>query len=81
MYKQGSYYKIWRQRYFVLKNGFLYYYNDMSNTVALGVVKLLNYTINIGDQNGKKFFFSATSPDKSTRTYHFYAESEMDRTR
>lgn len=81
MYKQGSYYKIWRRRYFVLKNGFLYYYNDMSNTVALGVVKLLNYTINIGDQNGKKFFFSATSPDKSTRTYHFYAESEMDRTR
>ena len=81
LYKQGSNYKIWRRRYFVLKNGFLYYYTDMSNTVALGVVKLLDYTIATGDHSGRKFYFSASSPDKSVRTYYFAAESEMDRKR
>lgn len=53
----------------------------MSNTVALGVAKLLDYTVNIGDQSGKKFHFSAVSPDQSSRSYHFAAESEMDRKR
>ena len=81
LYKQGSNYKIWRRRYFVLKHGFLYYYTDMSNTVALGVAKLLDYTINTGEQSGKKFCFSAVSSDQSSRSYHFAAESAMDRTR
>ena len=81
LYKQGNNYRIWRRRYFVLKNGFLYYYSDMSNTVALGVAKLLDYTVNIGDQSGKKFHFTAVSPDQSSRSYHFAAESEMDRKR
>ena len=53
----------------------------MSNTVALGVVKLLDYTIAAGDHSGRKFYFSASSPDKSVRTYYFAAESEMDRKR
>ena len=53
----------------------------MSNTVALGVVKLLDYTIATGDHSGRKFYFSASSPDKSIRTYYFAAESEMDRKR
>ncbi|KAL9961891.1 hypothetical protein ACROYT_G030924 [Oculina patagonica] len=81
LYKQGHSIKTWRRRYFVLKNGFLYYYSDMSNTVALGVAKLLHYTIQLGDQSGKKFCFSATSTDPASRTYFFAAESEMDRTR
>ena len=53
----------------------------MSNTVALGVVKLLDYTIATGDHSGRKFYFSASSPDKSVRTYYFATESEMDRKR
>ena len=53
----------------------------MSNTVALGVVKLLDYTIAAGDHSGRKFYFSASSPDKSVRTYYFATESEMDRKR
>ena len=53
----------------------------MSNTVALGVAKLLDYAVNTGEQSGKKFYFSTVSPDQSARSYHFYAESEMDRTR
>lgn len=53
----------------------------MANTVALGVAKLLNYTIDTGEHSGKKFYFTAVSPDKSTRSYFFAAESEMDRTR
>lgn len=81
LYKQGHNIKTWRRRYFVLKNGFLYYYSDMSNTVALGVAKLIDYTIQIGVHTGKKFCFNAISTDSSSRTYHFAAESEMDRTR
>lgn len=81
LYKQGNSYKIWRRRYFVLKNGFLYYYTDMSNTVALGVAKLLDYRITAGEHSGKKFYFSASSSGQSFRTYHFAAESEMDRRR
>ncbi|XP_074606198.1 uncharacterized protein LOC141859264 isoform X2 [Acropora palmata] len=53
----------------------------MSNTVALGVAKLLHYTLNAGEQSGKKFYFNAVSPDQSLRSYHFFTESEMDRTR
>lgn len=53
----------------------------MSNNVALGVAKLLNYTIQVGDQAGKKFCFSAVSSEASLRTYFLAAESEMDRTR
>ena len=53
----------------------------MSNTVALGVAKLLDYTIKVGEHTGKKFYFSAVSTDSSSRTYFFAAESDMDRTR
>lgn len=81
LHKIGNSYGMWRKRYFVLKDGFLYYYTDMSNTVALGVAKLLHYTLNAGEQSGKKFYFSAVSPDQSLRSYHFFTESEMDRTR
>ena len=81
LYKKGHNMKTWRRRYFVLKNGFLYYYSDMSNTVALGVAKLLGYVIHEGDQKGKRFCFSAVSPETSSRTYFFAAESDMDRKR
>ena len=81
LHKLGNSYRMWRKRYFVLKDGFLYYYTDMSNTVALGVAKLLHYTLNAGEQSGKKFYFNAVSPDQSLRSYHFFTESEMDRTR
>lgn len=81
LYKQGNSYKMWRKRYFVLKNGFLYYYTDMSNTVALGVAKLLHYSVSTGEQSGKKFYFSAVAPDQLSRSYQFATESEMDRTR
>ena len=53
----------------------------MSNTVALGVAKLHGYAMEEGTQTGKKFCFSAISPDSSSRTYYFAAESEMDRKR
>ncbi|PFX19682.1 uncharacterized protein LOC111337864 [Stylophora pistillata] len=81
LHKQGQGIKVWRKRYFVLKDGFLYYYSDMSNTVALGVAKLLGYTIQPGEQKEKKYFFKAISTDPSYRTYFFAAESEMDRNR
>ena len=81
LHKQGQGIKVWRKRYFVLKDGFLYYYSDMSNTVALGVAKLHGYTIQIGEQKEKKYYFKAVSTDPLYRTYFFAADSDMDRNR
>ena len=73
--------KTWKRRYCVLKNGYLYYYTDMSNATALGVAKLLGYVLRNGDQQGKRFCFNALPPEDSQRTYFFAAESEGERRR
>ncbi|XP_031558790.1 dentin sialophosphoprotein-like [Actinia tenebrosa] len=79
--KKGHHIKNWKRRYCVLKNGYLYYYSDMSNTTALGVAKLLGYTIEMGDKRGKHYCFYGSPPNDSLRTYHFSAETENDRDR
>ena len=80
--KQGqSKLKTWKRRYCVLKNGYLYYYTDMSNATALGVAKLLGYSLEKGEQHGKRCYFRALPPEDSLRMYFFAADSERERER
>eukprot|EP00794_Sanderia_malayensis_P012181 gene12181-13438_t len=81
LWKQGYSRKSWKKRYSVLKRGCLYYYQDMSETVALGVFNMHCYSIQEAESNGRKFAFTAVPPQPSMRTYYFSSESEHDRER
>lgn len=76
LWKQGDSHKSWKKRYCVLKYGCVFYYEDMSNEVAIGVFKLHNYTIS--QSKHVKYGFEAEPPVRKMRTYHFYADSEID---
>ncbi|XP_032219051.1 FK506-binding protein 5 isoform X1 [Nematostella vectensis] len=79
--KQGHKVKSWKRRYCVLKNGYLYYYSDMANNTALGVAKLLGFTLEKGENKGKHFCYHANAPEAGMRSYCFAAETDADRER
>ncbi len=81
LWKQGYSHKSWKKRYSVLKNGCLYYYQDMSETVALGVFNLHCYSVHETETTGRKYSFIAIPPQSLMRTYYFSAETELDRDR
>lgn len=74
--KQGNIHKTWRKRYCVLKYGCLFYYEDMTDKVAIGVFKLHRYSVH--KTGNIKNGFEAVPPLRKMRTYYFYTNTETD---
>ena len=81
LYKQGQHFKTWKKRYCVLKCNQLFYYGEMSETTAYGVMDLTGYHVDCGAKKSGKHYFTAIPPLNSLRTFYFYAESERERSR
>lgn len=71
----------WKRRYFVLKNGCLFYYRDMADTTALGVAKLHGYKLEEVTFSAKRSGFRAVPPSSGMRTFSFVADNEYDKKR
>lgn len=81
LYKQGQHFKTWKKRYCILKCHQLFYYAEMSETTAYGVMDLTGYQINCETHKAGKYFFTAQPPIDTMRMFCFFAESEGDRDR
>ena len=81
LHKQGRHFKTWKKRYCILKCNQLFYYGEMSETTAYGVMNLTGYRIGSGSEKSGKYYFTAYPPDDSWRTFYFFAESDAERTR
>lgn len=79
--KQGNVHKSWKKRYCVLKDACMYYYTDMKQPQALGIVHFHGYKIQETELAGKKYGFVLEPPIPQLRTYYFIAENETDRKR
>lgn len=73
--------KTWKRRYCILKANQLFYYGEMSETTAYGVMDLAGYTFTSGASKSGKYYFSASPPRDSLRTFYFFVESEGERSR
>lgn len=81
LYKQGQHFKTWKRRYCILQCAQLFYYGEMSETTAYGVMDLTGYHFNCGMHKSGKYFFTAEPPVDTMRTFCFFAESEGERAR
>jgi len=81
IHKEGGNFKSWKRRYAVLKDGCLYYYCDIDSRSAQGVAHLHGYTVNDRPYSSKKNAFDLTPPEPRMRTFHFHAETEIDKER
>lgn len=73
--------KLWKQRYFVLKDGCLYSYIDTSSSTALGVFYLQGYEVLSNSLVGKRNTFEISPPDRKMKRLWLMAESEIDKKR
>ena len=78
LFKQGFHHKSWKRRYCVLKSGCLYYYLDMTDQTAKGVMHMAGYTLKRQSCVGKKHYFMAEPPRADMRPFYFYATSELE---
>lgn len=78
LYKQGGSHKNWKHRYCVLKDKCLYYYKEMTDRTALGVMQLHGYRMVKQPRSGKKLLFSALPATDKKRAFHFYTTSELE---
>jgi len=75
--KEGGNFKTWHKRWFVLKDGVIYY-SKKQDSGELGVVRVSNLlpeNIQISNRKGKKFVFEILT---TQRTYYFQANNEKD---
>ena len=68
--------KIWRQRYFVLKDACLVMYENASSSQPLGIIYLHGYKAQSCSMVGKKNTFEVVSSQKNLKHFWFMAESE-----
>jgi hypothetical protein len=75
--------KVWRQRYFVLKDGCLFMYEDVTSTKSLGALFLQGYRAQSCSMVAKKNTFELMPPSqrKEFRHYWFMADSEVGKKR
>lgn len=80
MTKQGGSWKSWKKRWFILKGRKLYYFKAKTDLDATGVIELHGNTIiqREGSYRGKKHCFSIGYPDKTTRTFYMYPETDKE---
>jgi len=75
--KEGGNFKTWHKRWFVLKDGVIYYSKNQTSG-ELGVVRISNLNpenIQVSTRKGKKFVFEVATPQ---RTYYFQAASDKE---
>ena len=65
--------KNWRRRWFVLKDGRIYYYKTSFDISALGVIDLNGYSVEQELDSKKKNAFKISKP--GARTYYFYTDT------
>ncbi|XP_053201706.1 serine-rich adhesin for platelets-like isoform X2 [Panonychus citri] len=73
--------KLWKQRYFVLKDACLYSYIDMSSSTALGVFYLHGCKVQSTSLAGKRNTFEIVPWDRKMKHLWLMAESEIDKKR
>jgi hypothetical protein len=79
--KFGQRRKVWRQRYFVLKDACLYFFLDITASTALGVLYLHGYKVQSCSMVAKKNTFELIPPQAKLKHFWFMAESEVDKKR
>jgi len=75
--KEGGNFKTWHKRWFVLKDGVIFY-SKKQDSGELGVVRVSNLlpeNIQISSRKGKKYVFEVITPQ---RTYFFQAGTEKE---
>jgi len=78
--KQGGRIKTWKRRWFVLKDGCMYYFSNPTNALTKGAFYLQGYDIQLAQKQLKRdYAFRAYHP--KARTYYFVASSteEMEK--
>ncbi|XP_015780990.1 uncharacterized protein LOC107359058 [Tetranychus urticae] len=73
--------KLWKQRYFVLKDACLYSYIDLSSSTALGVFYLHGCKVQSTSLAGKRNTFEIIPWDRKMKHLWLMAESEIDKKR
>jgi len=75
--KQGTKIRNWKYRHFILKDKFLMYYESPHDEKALGVMYLVNQTVEKvdGTEFGLQFSFSVKTPE---RVRYCAADTELD---
>lgn len=73
--------KIWRQRYFVLKDSCLFMYEDITSSQAVGVILLHGYRAQSCSMVAKKNTFELVPPQTRFKHFWFMAESEVAKKR
>ena len=69
--------KIWRQRYFVLKDACLLMYENVSSSTPLGIIYLHGYRAQSCSMVGKKNTFEIVASQPKFKHFWFMAESEV----
>eukprot|EP01117_Protostelium_nocturnum_P008951 TRINITY_DN3213_c0_g1_i1.p1 TRINITY_DN3213_c0_g1~~TRINITY_DN3213_c0_g1_i1.p1 ORF type:complete len:442 (+),score=185.70 TRINITY_DN3213_c0_g1_i1:123-1448(+) len=75
--KEGGNFKTWKKRWFVLKDGVIYY-SKKQDSGELGVVRISGLTtdaVQVSARKGKKYCFEVKCPQ---RTYYFQAATEKE---
>jgi len=71
--KQGGIVKSWRRRWFVLQEGYLYYYKNKGDQEYAGVVPLEGCRVNTATKKtGKSHAFEVCTPE---RVYYLFADT------
>ncbi|XP_020606931.1 SH3 domain-binding protein 2-like isoform X3 [Orbicella faveolata] len=80
--KEGGGLKTWRDRYFILHKGCLYYYNRPEATTTAGKFSLGGYRLSPAPEKSSKFqwTFKLVHLQPEKRTYYFAAYSEKEMT-
>lgn len=59
----------------------LFFYSNMADRMALGVLNLDSYGLSSGKGKEKKYYFRAVPKYSCLKTFNFYAEMESERER
>jgi cytohesin len=72
LWKQGGRYKTWKQRWFILAEGCLYYFESKSDKEPRGIIPLENVNVRQVDDKTKQFCFEiySTTTDKIKACKH-----------
>ncbi|CAH0386410.1 unnamed protein product [Bemisia tabaci] len=73
--------KIWKKKYVLLKNAFLFFFRHINSDTAFALASLHGYRVQCSNTVKQKFLFELIPPDCCYKHFHFYTDNEIDRKR